>query len=77
MAKKELIPSKQEKAHERLKNFRIELADYRQRFDRLKVDREDNVRHSDTLLQTVNQEKLLCLHLADAYLAVADSSKPH
>lgn len=50
MAKKELIPGKQEKAHERLKNFRIELADYRQKFDLLKKDREDNVRVLDALL---------------------------
>ena len=77
MAKKELIPGKQEKAHERLKNFRIELADYRQRFDRLKIDREDNVRHSDTLLQFVNHKKQLCLHIANAHLAVANGSKPH
>lgn len=44
MAKKELVPTKQEKAQDRLKNFRIELADYRQSFDRLKKDREDSVR---------------------------------
>lgn len=43
MAKKELIPAKQEKAFERIKNFRGELADYRQTLDRLKRDREDNV----------------------------------
>ena len=43
MAKKELIPAKQEKAFERIKNFRGELADYRQTLDRLKKDREDNV----------------------------------
>ena len=43
MAKKELIPAKQEKAHERQKNFKTELADYRQSFDRLKKDREDTV----------------------------------
>ena len=43
MAKKELIPAKQEKAFERMKNFRGELADYRQTLDRLKRDREDNV----------------------------------
>ena len=51
MAKKELIPAKQEKAHERLKNFRIELADYRQNFNRLKEDKEDSVRLPDELQQ--------------------------
>ena len=44
MAKKELIPAKQEKAHERIKNFRNELADYRQSLERFKRDREENVR---------------------------------
>lgn len=43
MAKKELVPAKQEKARERIKNFRSELVDYRQYFDRLKKDREDSV----------------------------------
>ena len=43
-AKKELIPTKQEKAHERLKTFRSDLLEYRQTFDRLKKDREDSVR---------------------------------
>jgi len=43
MAKKELIPAKQEKAHERIKRFRAELLDYRQSFDRLKKDGEDAV----------------------------------
>ena len=42
-AKKELIPTKQEKAYERIKNFRAELLDYRQTFDHLKKDREDSV----------------------------------
>ena len=50
MAKKELVPGKQEKAQERLKNFRIELADYRKKFDSLKKDREDSVRLSVALL---------------------------
>ncbi|KAL8778013.1 MAG: hypothetical protein Q9213_007611, partial [Squamulea squamosa] len=41
-AKKELIPTKQEKAYERIKTFRHDLLDYRQTFDRLKKDREDS-----------------------------------
>ncbi|CAO1600266.1 Protein transport protein bos1 [Xanthoria calcicola] len=41
-AKKELIPTKQEKAHERIKTFRSDLLEYRQTFDRLKKDREDS-----------------------------------
>lgn len=77
MAKKELIPGKQEKAHERLKNFRIELADYRQKFDLLKKDREDNVRVFDALLQPSNRWKDSCLPLANAHSAAANHSKPY
>ena len=54
MAKKELVPGKQEKAHERLKNFRIELADYRQSFDLLKKSREDSVRLTPAALRSLN-----------------------
>ncbi|KAL8825143.1 MAG: hypothetical protein Q9191_004590 [Dirinaria sp. TL-2023a] len=39
-AKKELIQTKQEKAQERIKNFKAELHDYRQTFERLKRDRD-------------------------------------
>ncbi|PYH80161.1 dihydrolipoamide acetyltransferase component of pyruvate dehydrogenase [Aspergillus uvarum CBS 121591] len=41
LSKKELIPEKQEKAFERVKNFRTELADYRLHFERLRKQRED------------------------------------
>ena len=44
LAKKELNTTKQEKAYERVKNFRTELSDYRHSFDRLKKDRDDTVR---------------------------------
>ena len=57
MAKKELVPAKQEKAHERLKNFRTELADYRQSFDRLKRDREDSVRLSNAFIKPSTAEQ--------------------
>lgn len=43
LSKKELIPAKQEKAFERVKNFREELGDYRQQFDNLRKEREDAV----------------------------------
>ncbi|KAK2873581.1 hypothetical protein FQN49_002268 [Arthroderma sp. PD_2] len=41
LSKKELIPAKQEKALDRVKNFRTELADYRLQFDRLRKEREE------------------------------------
>lgn len=44
LSKKELIPEKQEKAFERVKNFRNELTDYRTQFDRLRKEREESVR---------------------------------
>ncbi|MCJ1228014.1 protein transport protein bos1 [Toensbergia leucococca] len=47
MAKKELIATKQEKAHERIKNFRSEIQDYRESFDRLKKDREESQTHQN------------------------------
>lgn len=43
LSKKELIKEKQEKAFERVKNFRNELADYRTQFDRLRKEREEAV----------------------------------
>lgn len=48
LSKKELIPAKQEKAFERVKNFRNELADYRQQFERLRKEREEAVSLSST-----------------------------
>lgn len=43
LSKKELIPEKQEKAFDRVKNFRNELTDYRAQFDRLRKEREESV----------------------------------
>lgn len=43
LSKKELITEKQEKAFERVKNFRTELADYRAQFERLRKEREEAV----------------------------------
>ncbi|KKK25441.1 hypothetical protein AOCH_002356 [Aspergillus ochraceoroseus] len=40
LSKRELIPEKQEKAFERVKNFRAELQDYRNHFDQLRKERE-------------------------------------
>jgi len=44
LSKKELIPEKQQKAFDRVKNFRDELGDYRGQFDRLRREREEAVR---------------------------------
>ncbi|KAF2429376.1 transporter bos1 [Tothia fuscella] len=41
LAKQELVPDKQTKAYERIKNFRTELSDYRDRFQRLKQEGEE------------------------------------
>ena len=43
LSKKELIPEKQQKAFDRVKNFRNELSDYRTQFDRLRKEREEAV----------------------------------
>lgn len=52
LSKKELIPEKQQKAFERVNNFRSELADYRQHFDGLRKEREQaqSVTNSNELL---------------------------
>lgn len=41
LAKQELNQAKQEKAHERIRNFRNELAEYRRSFDTLKAARDE------------------------------------
>ncbi|KAK0747077.1 hypothetical protein B0T18DRAFT_438776 [Schizothecium vesticola] len=41
LAKQEPVATKQEKAHERIRNFRAELADFRSQLDTLKSSRED------------------------------------
>ncbi|KAL9066500.1 MAG: hypothetical protein Q9157_007120 [Trypethelium eluteriae] len=43
LSKQELVPAKQEKAYERVKNFRTELSDYREQFDRLKKESDERV----------------------------------
>ena len=43
MAKRELIPAKQEKAFERVKGFRSELVEFRQQFERLKAEKDETV----------------------------------
>ncbi|KAJ5722738.1 hypothetical protein N7488_000773 [Penicillium malachiteum] len=43
LSKKELIPEKQQKAFDRVKNFRSELTDYRAQFERLRKEREEAV----------------------------------
>ncbi|EPS36574.1 hypothetical protein H072_9827 [Dactylellina haptotyla CBS 200.50] len=45
MAKRELIPAKQEKAKERVKNFRTQYSEFKDQFDKLKNQREE----ADTL----------------------------
>jgi golgi SNAP receptor complex member 2 len=52
LSKHELNPSKAEKATERIKSFRADLASYRAQFDALKAQREDS-------LTTINRAELL------------------
>ncbi|KAF3065964.1 Protein transport protein bos1 [Daldinia childiae] len=52
LAKQELNPAKQEKAYERIKNFRAELSSFRTQLDELKTQREDT-------LHTQNRTELL------------------
>ncbi|KAF1811575.1 V-snare-domain-containing protein [Eremomyces bilateralis CBS 781.70] len=41
LARQEIVQEKQEKAYDRVKNFRAELADYRERFESLRREREE------------------------------------
>ncbi|KAI9886465.1 MAG: hypothetical protein M1823_001714 [Watsoniomyces obsoletus] len=47
MARREPVPGKQEKAFERVKNFRAELVDYREQLERLKKEREQSAMSSN------------------------------
>ncbi|EMR63468.1 hypothetical protein MGN70_002681 [Eutypa lata] len=47
LARQELNPAKQEKAHDRIRNFRTELAEFRAQFDTLKRAREDALHASN------------------------------
>ena len=78
MAKKELVPAKQEKAQERIKNFKSELADYRGTLDRLKKDREDAVRNRRSNLAQAHIKQLYAMLdpvLTEA--AIAISTEPN
>jgi hypothetical protein len=56
LAKQEPVQTKQEKAFERLKNFRSELEEYRNSFKRIKSANEDVVRlHLPCLLQHMSE----------------------
>lgn len=39
-----MVAAKQEKAYERIKNFRTELTDYREQFNRIKAENDERVR---------------------------------
>ena len=69
-SKKELNAAKQEKARERVKNFRSEMMDYRQTFDRLKKDREDNVGS-----QTGNDARRRVSD--ESFIPIGKQPKPH
>lgn len=46
LAKQEIVEDKKEKAQGRINNFRSELADFREQFDKLKREREEAVSRS-------------------------------
>jgi golgi SNAP receptor complex member 2 len=43
LAKQELVPEKQTKAYERVKTFKAELGEYRDRLDRLRTEASERV----------------------------------
>lgn len=58
LAKQEPVQTKQEKAFERLKNFRAELDEYRESFKRIKSANEDIVRFSSNSRVTTSKSWL-------------------
>jgi Golgi SNAP receptor complex protein 2 len=69
LAKQELVPDKQTKAYDRIKNFRTELSDYRDRFEKLKHETEEKVSNSGYSRGTTC--RLLLHHFRDQSLAKA------
>ena len=64
LSKKELIPEKQEKAFERVKNFRSELGEYRHEFDHMRKTREDAVCSAPPYLHARSELMILLLKKA-------------
>jgi len=60
LAKQEPVQTKAEKAHERLKNFRAELEEYRTNFKRIKGVNEEIVRFEPTLRLSFCHCECLC-----------------
>lgn len=77
MAKKELIPAKQEKARERIKNFRSELVDYRRSLEQFKKDREDSVCYVPCDQPQLYLQTPLQVLDADGVSLQANDSEPH
>lgn len=73
LAKQELNPAKQEKAFERIKNFRAELADYRTQFDALKSARDDVV-HSQNRNELLGRRPFVTATPENPYANATSSS---
>lgn len=78
LAKQELNPAKQDKAHERIRNFRTELAEYRKEFDSFKTQR-DEVLHSQNRTELLGRRPYVTATPENPYAntsAASASSSP-
>ncbi|KAJ9142430.1 Protein transport protein BOS1 [Pleurostoma richardsiae] len=73
LAKQELNPAKQEKALERIKNFRSELAEFRSQFDSVKSVQEDAI-HSQNRGELLGRRPYITSTPENPYANTASSS---
>jgi hypothetical protein len=74
LAKQEPVQTKQEKAFERLKNFRAELDEYRESFKRIKSANEDIVRSG--LVERNKSCKAALTFVAEDYGSAHRTTRP-
>jgi hypothetical protein len=63
LAKQELVPEKQTKAYERVKTFKSELGDYRDRLDRIKQDATEKVCTCEACSRNTAQRPFIALQV--------------
>ncbi|KAL2125923.1 hypothetical protein VTI74DRAFT_2225 [Chaetomium olivicolor] len=73
LAKQELNPAKQEKAFERIRDFRAELADFRAQFDALKRAREE-AQHAENRSELLGRRPFAAATPENPYASASSSS---
>ena len=73
LAKQELNPVKQQKAHERVRTFRAELADFRSQFDAIKAARDDAA-HAQNRAELLGRRPFATATPENPYASTANST---